>query len=100
MASVPKKVYIGAPTTTATSVYSVNVGKKLIVKNIVFTNVSSLDSTITVTLGGRDIVKDYTVTTKDTVTLDLAIVLEQGDAISVRQGTADAVNLFISGLEV
>lgn len=106
MAYVPKRLYLGQPGTSMTTLYTVN--GKVIVRNIVLTNTASTDSRISIHFvpsgqspdNSNKIVSDYAVQAGDTVVIDLRAVLETGDTIQAVQATAGAVTAYISGVEV
>lgn len=108
MPNTPKRLYIGQPGTSATTLYTVPANTKSIVKNIVLTNTTGADATITlnfvpsggVVLPANQIICSYTISANDTVVIDLSAVLEAGDTIQGYQGTASAVTVYLSGLEV
>lgn len=100
MATTPKKLYIGKPATTIATVYTVPASTTTIVKNIVLVNTTASDAVVTIQAGGQDLVSTYTVTARDTVVVDLSMVLVATDTIRASQVTASAVNVFVSGVEV
>ena len=100
MANTVKKLYAGAPGTTSAILYSVPGSTKTIVKCLVFSNKTASEATITINFAGVGLVNAYKVAANDTVVLDLSLVLEAGETITALQGTANAVNLHLSGVEV
>ena len=100
MATTPKKLYIGKPSTSIATVYTVPSSTTTILKNIVLVNTTASDAVVTIQAGGQDFVSGYTVAAKDTVVIDLSIVLNASDTIRASQVTASAVNVFVSGVEV
>ncbi|MGC4378243.1 hypothetical protein WD019_15145 [Fictibacillus sp. Mic-4] len=108
MPNTPKRLYIGQPGTAASTLYTVPANTKSIVKNVVLTNTTGADATITlhfVPSGGtagaaNKVISSYTVSANDTVVIDLSAVLEAGDTIQGLQGTASAVTVYLSGVEV
>lgn len=51
-------------------------------------------------MGTKDAIKNYSVSANDTVTIDLSLVLDATNTITAIQTTTNAINLFISGVEV
>jgi hypothetical protein len=108
MAYTPKRLYIGQPGTAISTLYTVPASTKTIVKNITLTNTTASDATVTVNFvpsGGiagvaNRIISTHTVTANNTTIIDLSAVLETGDTIQALQGTANAVTVYISGVEV
>ena len=104
----PKKLYSGQPTTSATTLYTTPASTSTIVKNILMTNTTATDATITISFvpsGGtagatNRVFTGYTVKANDTVAVDLSSVLSTSDFISALQGTSGAITIYISGVEV
>lgn len=94
-------MYVGKPPTgSAVVAYTVPSGKTAIVKNIVLCNVINTAATINIWISGLAIVYTLTVQPYDTVTIDLSTVMDAGDQITAQQGTANAIEVHISGVEV
>jgi hypothetical protein len=100
LANTPKKIYVGTPGTSSATIYTVPASTTTIVKNIVMCNTTSSNAVITVATGGKNIISSYSVAANDTVTIDLSLILAAGDTITAVQTTSNAINLFLSGVEV
>lgn len=102
MAVTAKKFYAGTPTTGSwTTVYTVPSGKQAIIKNITLCNTTGSTATIGIGAATFSIVSSgYSINANDTVVLDLSVVLDAGQTITVTQGTANAIHVHISGVEV
>ncbi|MED5042387.1 hypothetical protein P9848_10495 [Geobacillus stearothermophilus] len=100
MAATPKRLFKGTAETTSTTVYTVPASTTTIVKNIVLTNKTANDATITITIAGTGVVYGYSVAANDTVVIDLSLVMNATETITVQSGTANAINIYISGVEV
>lgn len=100
MANTVKKLYAGAPGTTSTVLYTTPANTKTIVKNLVISNITSANATSTINFGGIGLINDYPVSPKDTVVIELSLILEAGETITSIQGTTSALNIHISGVEV
>lgn len=107
MPNTPKKLYIGQPATTVGVLYTVPTGVKALVKDILLHNTTATDAVVTLhfvpsggTVGTTNQILSYTVTAKDTVSIDLGGVLEAGETIQGIQTTASAVTVYVSGVEV
>ena len=100
MAATAKQLYIGTPATTGTVYYTVPANTTTIVKNIVLTNITGSSATITIQVANKDVISSYTVNARDTVVIDLSLVMTAGQVITISQGTSNAINVFISGVEV
>lgn len=83
-----------------TTAYTVPASTTTIVKNIVMTNKTGSAATITITIAGVEVVNNYSVAANDTVVIDLSLVMSATETITVQAGTANAINVYISGVEV
>ncbi|MED0686547.1 hypothetical protein [Anoxybacillus ayderensis] len=99
MAATPKRLYKGTAGTTSSTAYTVPANTTTIVKNIVLTNKTGSAATATITIAGIEIVNNYSVNANDTVVIDLSLVMQAAETITVLSGTASAINIYISGLE-
>ncbi|KFZ41893.1 hypothetical protein CS060_04185 [Anoxybacillus flavithermus] len=100
MAATARRLYKGTAGTTATTAYTVPASTTTIVKNIVLTNKTASAATATITIVGIEIVNNYSVNANDTVVIDLSLVMQAAETITVQAGTANAINVYISGVEV
>jgi hypothetical protein len=100
MANTPKKLYAGTPGTSSATLYTTPATTKTIVKSLVIGNTTSAIATITINFAGVGLVNTYSVAANDTVIIDLSLVLETTETIAALQGTASALRLHISGVEV
>jgi hypothetical protein len=108
MAYTPKRLYIGQPSTSETTLYTVSSGKTVIVKDITLCNTSSSDATISLSIvpsGGiagntNRILASLKVSANSVVDITLSQVMNEGDFISGLQGTSGALTLIISGVEL
>lgn len=111
MAYVPKRLYTGAPGTTITTLYTVPAATKVIVKQIIITNTTATNATISLYLVpnnagavgtaavGNAIATAQIIPANSSVHLDLAQVLDAAnDTVQALQGTASALTLVISGV--
>ena len=62
-----------------------------------FTNTSSEDSSVTITLNGADILYKYIVKAGANEVVPFNIVLEAGDIVYIKQSVANAVNVSLNG---
>ncbi|MED5042764.1 hypothetical protein P9848_12600 [Geobacillus stearothermophilus] len=100
MAATAKRLYKGTAGTSVTTAYTVPASTTTIVKNIVMTNKTGSAATITITIAGVEVVNNYSVAANDTVVIDLSLVMSATETITVQAGTANAINVYISGVEV
>lgn len=66
-------------------------------KEDIFTNTGAEDAKLTLTVNTIDVMKNYVVAAGTTEALDLYVVLEEGDAISLQQDTENAINVTLNG---
>lgn len=100
MAVTAKRLYKGTAGTSATTAYTVPASTTTIVKNIVLTNKTASAATATITIAGIEVINNYSVAANDTVVIDLSLVMSATETITVLAGTASAINVYISGVEV
>ena len=105
----PIKLYRGIPSNSSfTTAHSVAVGKKVILKQVRITNTTATDATITIMTGttpipdgqGTYLTNLVTVRGRDVVIFELNEVLDAGESIYITQGTASALHVQVSGVEV
>jgi hypothetical protein len=100
LANTALKLYAGTPSTSSATLFTSPTSTKTIVKCIVIGNTTSTVATITLGFAGTNLITAYSVDPNDTVTIDLSLVLEASETITGLQGTASALNVHISGVEV
>jgi hypothetical protein len=100
LAATPKRLYKGTAGTSASTAYTVPTNTTTIVKNIVLTNKTGSAATATVVIAGIEVINNYSVNANDTVVIDLSLVMSATETITVQAGTANAINVYISGVEV
>jgi hypothetical protein len=102
LAVTAKRLYAGLITSTSQiTAYTVPAGKTVIVKQIAISNTDSVAShKISVFLAGVNIITNFSISASDTIILDLSQVLNAGEAIAIQADTANALTVFISGVEV
>jgi hypothetical protein len=100
LATLAKRLYKGTAGTTVTTAYTTPASTTTIIKNVILTNKTAIDAWVTVTVATTEIIYQYLVTAKDTVTLDLSTVLNATETITVIAGTTASINVYISGVEV
>lgn len=100
MATLPKKLYIGTPATTSATLYTVPASTTTILKNLILANSTATAAVVTINVGGKTLLNSYPVAANDTVVLDLSLVLNAADTVTGIQTTANAINVFLSGVEV
>lgn len=94
----PVQIYLGAPQTQKLPVYESQQGQQTTIKQMILSNTTEVDSKITVTINTIDIMKDLIVKVGETKVIDLSIVLNSADRLSLQQEKANAINAMISGV--
>lgn len=101
MAVTPKKLYENDNTPTVlTTAYTVPSSNTTIIKHVNIANKTSTAATILIKGGGTTIVPTISIAGNTQVTEELSIVLTSLEIIEVQAGTANAIALIISGVEV
>lgn len=108
MANTPKRLYQGQPGTAETTLYTVPASVSTIIKEIILCNTTSTAATISISAvpsGGtagvaNRIIAGFSVAANDTKTVPLSTVLNTGDFLSALQGTASAITVTTSGVEM
>lgn len=62
-----------------------------------FTNTSSEDSTVTITLNGADILYEKAISAGANEVIPFNIVLQAGDIVYIKQSVSNAVNVSLNG---
>lgn len=91
------QIYLGVPQTTKLPVYDVKQGTQVTIKQMIVTNTDSVDSKFTVTVNTIDIMKDHSVKAGETKVIDMFVVLNQSNTLSLQQEKANAINVMVSG---
>lgn len=92
-----KRFFLGAPQTDKIQVYKVPTGRSGVLTKAIFTNTGSEDADLTLTVNSIDIMKKYVIPAGETEIMDLYIVLEEEDSISLQQDTENAINVTLNG---
>lgn len=107
MTDVAKQMYHGTPAAAVADVYGPTAATKAVIQSVHVTNTTGTQATITVSTGASGVDTDASRLLAETEVpprgvLDLATftVLESGDYITAWQGTAGALTLTISGVEL
>jgi len=100
MADTLKCLGKGTLGTSTTTLYTVPASTTAIVKEIVLCNKTASDATVTITFDGTNIISGKTVKTNDTYVIEFHSILGAGKIIAGLAGTANAIDYYISGIEV
>ncbi len=108
MATTQKKMYQGQPSTSETTLYTCATSRGAIIKEIIVVNTTGTTATITMSLvtaagaGGaaNRILGAKSVPANDLIILALSTAMNVNDFITGLQGTASALTVTISGIEL
>jgi len=92
---VVKRFYFDTPQTEKLQAFSSSTSGVLTYGT--FTNTSSENSSVTITLNGADILYNYIVKAGANEVVPFNIVLEAGDIVYIKQSVANAVNVSLNG---
>lgn len=95
----PVQIYLGVPQTDKLQVYDVKPGKQVTIKQMILTNTDAEAAKLTVTVNTIDIMKGIVVNPGETRFLDLTVVLNENNTLSLQQEKTNAINVMISGIE-
>ncbi|MED3036995.1 hypothetical protein CBR56_28925 [Bacillus thuringiensis] len=92
------KIYMGVPQTSKLPVYEARQGAKVTATKMILTNTSdATDAKLTVTVNTMDVMKNLVVKAGETQILDVLIVLEPNDVLSLQQDVLNAINVTVCG---
>lgn len=91
-----KRFYFDTPQTDKLQAFAIQNSSGMLT-SATFTNTSTDDSDITITLNGADILYNYTVKAGANEVVPFNIVLEAGDIVYIKQSVANAVNVSLNG---
>lgn len=100
MTMLAKRLYKGTLGTGSITLYTVPIGVNAIVKNIVITNKADIPTTITLIVGGTEIIYQHMVPSKATIMIDNTLVINSSENITAIAGSASAINIYVTGIEV
>jgi hypothetical protein len=84
----------------ATTLYTVPAATTAIVKNVIISNKTATAATITASVSGITILGGVSVDANSTITLDLSTVIQTGEVVAAAGGTAGALSVYVSGVEI
>ncbi|WP_448163790.1 hypothetical protein [Bacillus pacificus] len=93
----PVQIYLGVPQTAKLQVYDVKTGKQVTIKQMIITNTNETDAKLTVTVNTTDIMNGLIVNPGETKFIDLTVVLNENNTLSLQQDKENAINVMISG---
>jgi hypothetical protein len=99
MATISKQMFIGAASTSNTTLYTVPSVTTSVVTEIIATNTSGSSQTFTVNLNGTAVAGTASIPANTTVILDMKVPLTATQTVS-GFASATSVNFFVSGVEI
>lgn len=100
MADTLKNLYKGTLASTSATLYTVPTSTKTILKEIVLCNKTATDATVTITIDSTNIICGKIIPKNDTYIVEFHSIIETGKIIAGLSGTASAIDIYISGIEV
>ena len=91
-----KRFYFDTPQIDKLQAFTIKNGTGLLNYGT-FTNTSTEDSAVTITLNGADILYERTIKAGANEVIPFNIVLEAGDIVYIKQSVANAVNVSLNG---
>lgn len=93
----PVRMFLGVPQVDKIQVYKVSDGRRAIITQAILTNTDKEDATLTLTINTIDVLREYNVPAGESKVIDLFIVLDETDTVSLKQETANAINVALNG---
>jgi len=93
----PTRLFLGVPQTSKIQVYAVAQSRSVIVTQAILTNTSEVDTALNLTVNTTDVMRDFKVASGETKIIDLYIVLNEGDTVSLQQDKENAINITLNG---
>lgn len=100
MADTYKNLYKGTLANTSGTLYTVPVSTQTLITEIVLCNKTTTDATATITIDGTNIICGKTIPKNETYVVELHSIIEASKIIAGLSGTASAIDIYISGIEV
>ncbi|MEH7186467.1 hypothetical protein [Bacillus toyonensis] len=91
------QIYLGVPQTSKLPVYDVKPGIQVTIKQMIVTNTDIVDAKVTMTVNTVDIMKNRIIKAGSTEVIDMFVVLNQSNTLSLQQEKDNAINVMISG---
>jgi hypothetical protein len=100
MADTLKTLYKGTLGTGSATLYAVPASTTTIVKEIILCNKTASATTASIAFDGGNIVAAKSIPANETLVIELHSILETTKIITGMAGTASAIDVFVSGIEV
>lgn len=95
---MPTRIFMGTPQTDKIQVFKVSNGRCAVISKATLTNLTEEDAWMTLTVNAIDVIRKLIVAAGETKFLDLYIVLNDGDSVSLQQETDNAINVTLNGV--
>lgn len=96
----PRRMFLGVPQTDKIQVHKVSDGRSAVITQMILSNSDDAeDSKVTLTVNTVDIMRDVSIDAGETRVIDMHVVLNEGDTVSLQQEKANAVNVTINGMQ-
>lgn len=92
------RFYLGAPQIEKIQVYQVATGRSASLNQAIVTNTTTADAKFTLTVNTVDVLRDFEIVAGESKVLDLYVVLQEGDVVSLSQETVNALNVTLNGV--
>lgn len=93
----PVRIFLGVPQTDKIQVYKVPQNRRSVITQAILSNTTAEEAKLTLTVNTIDVMKDLVVPANETKILNLYIVLNEGDTVSLKQDTTNAINVALNG---
>lgn len=93
----PTRLFLGVPQTDKIQVYKVSPGRSAVITQAILSNTDVEDANLTLTINTIDILKNYTVAAGESLIIDLYVVLNEDDTVSLQQDKSNAINVTLNG---
>lgn len=96
------KLYGGTLGINPATLYTaaLNAGEEMTVTEIIVANTTASATAVTITIGGQKVVPGKSIPANDAIIISLRTELSNGDTITGVAGTANAIDVKISGIKI
>ena len=98
--SLPTRFFAGNVNSVEERVYTVQAGETSVVTSAMLSNLTNVAHTVSVKFAGIDLIKNLDLAPRQVSVFDFKQVLNAGEAIRISADEADAVSLFLSGVQI
>lgn len=98
--SLPTRFFAGNIADVESQIFTVQAGETDVVTSATLCNLTDVAHTASIKMAGVDLIKNIDLAPRQVVVFDFKQVITAGEAIVVSADEADAVSLFISGVQI